>query len=109
MTKKQPNTQRFQLWLHELHQITEHAHKTGDSASLSGEVRDRVRRSFWLDVLEQYIRQEITIARGDRLETLKELLEKLEDAKVVVLGHIRQEPQRPPAELVEKLNGVLEV
>lgn len=66
---KQPKEQRFQMFLHELHEPTCQAARIS-GRTLSSEVRHRVKRSFTLDLLLEWLAVEIPNARGDRLETL---------------------------------------
>ena len=73
---KRPNAERFQMFLHELHQPTcEAATKSG--RTLSSEVRHRVKASFALDSLREWLNTEIPNARGDRLTTLTEVEKRL--------------------------------
>lgn len=78
--------QRFQLFLHEFWQMTTAAARENGN-TLSTECRQRIARSFWLDDLERYIRDELPNARGDRLETLQECLTVLSQSKNEVLSN----------------------
>lgn len=78
---------RFQLFLHEWFDITAEA-ANANGTSLSSECRHRIARSFWLDALEQYIRKELLNARGDRLDTLRELLQFLDSKRKEVQNHV---------------------
>lgn len=73
---KQPKEQRFQMFLHELHEPTCQAAQIS-GRTLSSEVRHRVKRSFRLDAVLAWLADEIDDAQGDRLETLIEVNRRL--------------------------------
>ena len=73
---KQPKEQRFQLFLHELHEPTCQAAQLS-GRTLSSEVRHRVKRSFTLDSVLEWLEAELAHAQGDRLEMLLEIQRRL--------------------------------
>jgi hypothetical protein len=73
---KQPKEQRFQLFLHEMHEPTAAA-AAKSGRTLSSEVRHRVKASFVLDDTLTWLAAEIPQARGDRLTALIEIERRL--------------------------------
>jgi hypothetical protein len=73
---KQPKEQRFQMFLHEMHEPTT-ASAAKNGRTLSSEVRHRVKASFALDSLREWLNTEIPNARGDRLSALIEVGDRL--------------------------------
>lgn len=73
---KQPKEQRFQMFLHELHEQTcESARR--NNRTLSSEVRHRVKQSFRTDAVLGWLAAEIPHARGDRLTALADIEKRL--------------------------------
>lgn len=66
---RQPKEQRFQLFLHEMHEPTAAAAEIG-GRTLSSEVRHRVKATF---ELAEWLTEQIEHARGDRLQVLVEV------------------------------------
>lgn len=69
---KQPKEQRFQLFLHEMHEPTA-ASAARNGRTLSSEVRHRVKRSFVLDDLLAFIEKGIEREATCRDEIIAEI------------------------------------
>jgi hypothetical protein len=82
MTEK---PKRFQMLLFDWFDITARAAERNGN-TLTAECRHRIARSFWLDELEAYIKQEAVHARGDRLATLQELIEFISKTKKEIVA-----------------------